>query len=70
MAYTSLSEWFNTEEIKMARPEKLFRIDLVIYDVPQSKLNDWLNDFANMEQDSSVTITEVDPLVEEETAQE
>ena len=60
MAFTTLAEWFNPEEVKMPRPEKMFRIDLQILDVPQSKLMDWLNDITNMDCDSTVTITEVD----------
>jgi hypothetical protein len=47
------------------RPEKLFHITVTIFEVPQSKVNDWLTDIANMDYDSSVSIAEVDSVVEE-----
>lgn len=50
----------NPRETDMARPEKMFNIIVTIYKVPQSKINDWLNDFAAMENDSTVEITEIE----------
>lgn len=54
----------------MARPEKLFDITLTIYAVPQSKVNDWLTDFAAMDNDSKVTMEEVVIPFEEDITKE